>query len=61
MIGNDIEIIISAVDGEQVKIGINAPSSINILRKEIFETVQQSNLEAVTGKFNLQKLRKIQK
>ncbi|WP_331436769.1 carbon storage regulator [Gordoniibacillus kamchatkensis] len=34
LLGNNIEIFISAVDGDQVKIGIEAPKDITILRKE---------------------------
>ncbi|TCZ76845.1 carbon storage regulator [Paenibacillus albiflavus] len=61
MIGNDIEIVITSVEGDQVKIGFQAPNSVNILRKEIYDTVEQSNKEAVTAKFNLDNLRKREK
>lgn len=46
LIGNNIEIVISAIDGDQVKIGIQAPKDVNILRKEIYETIQSSNVNA---------------
>jgi len=58
MIGNDIEIVISSIEGDQVKIGLKAPSSINILRKEIYESVRLSNKEAVTANFDIGKLKK---
>ena len=45
-IGDDIEITISSVNGDQVKIGINAPKNIEIHRKEIYETIQMENQEA---------------
>ena len=46
MIGNDIEIIISKIDDGSVKIGIKAPRDIQILRKELYEEVEQENKEA---------------
>ena len=46
MIGEDIEIIVSKIDDGSVKIGINAPKDVTILRKEIFEEVEKENKEA---------------
>ena len=46
MIGEDIEIIISKIDDGSVKIGIKAPRDIEILRKELYEEVEQENKEA---------------
>ena len=46
MIGNDIEIIVSKIDDGSVKIGIKAPRDIEILRKELYEEVEQENKEA---------------
>lgn len=47
MIGNDIEITLLAVDGEQIKLGINAPKQIDIHRKEIYLSIQQENSQAI--------------
>lgn len=46
MIGDEIVVTILAVDGDQVKIGIQAPSQVMILRQELFETIKQENLRA---------------
>lgn len=46
MIGDDIEIIVSKIDDGSVKIGIKAPREIQILRKELYEEVEQENKEA---------------
>ena len=46
IIGNNIEITILEVKGEQVKVGIKAPESVAIYRKELFEQIQNSNREA---------------
>ncbi|MBB6732256.1 carbon storage regulator CsrA [Cohnella zeiphila] len=53
IIGNDIEIIVSAIDGDQVKIGIQAPKELKILRKEVYEEVTISNREAVVSRDSL--------
>ena len=46
IIDNDIEITILEVKGDQVKIGISAPKSVSIYRKEIYLQIQESNQEA---------------
>jgi len=46
MIGNDIEITILEVKGEQVKIGITAPKSVPIYREEVYAQIKEANREA---------------
>ncbi|MFJ7977666.1 carbon storage regulator CsrA [Peribacillus sp. NPDC096379] len=53
MIGNDIEITILAVEGEQIKLGINAPKQVEIHRKEIYLAIQEENNEAINTKSTL--------
>lgn len=40
VIGDSIVLTILAIEGEQVKIGINAPREVTILRHEVFQAVQ---------------------
>lgn len=47
MIGNDIEITILEVKGDQIKVGINAPKSVPVYRKEIYTQIQEANRETV--------------
>lgn len=47
IIGEDIEIIILEKDGDSVKIGIRAPMSFSVYRKEIFEEIKASNQSAL--------------
>ncbi|MCI1955646.1 MAG: carbon storage regulator [Oscillospiraceae bacterium] len=37
-IGNDIEIIVTEIGAERVKIGIRAPKGVPVLRRELLET-----------------------
>lgn len=45
-IGEDIEIKIVAIEGDQIKIGIEAPRHIDIHRKEIYVAIQEENSRA---------------
>jgi len=49
LINNEIEIFVASVDGESVKLGIKAPESVVILRKELVDEVKESNREASSG------------
>jgi carbon storage regulator len=45
-IGDDIEITVLAIQGDQVKLGINAPKHVEIHRKEVYLTIQAENSAA---------------
>lgn len=47
MLGNDIEVTLLEIKGDQVKIGIGAPKSVPIYRKEIYLQIQEENKQAV--------------
>jgi carbon storage regulator len=59
IINNNIEIVITAVDGDQVKVGINAPQDVSVLRKEVYQAVQDSNKEAMQTNVDLEILKKM--
>lgn len=46
-IGDDIEVKVIAVEGDQVKIGIAAPKHIDIYRQEVYEKITEENQEAM--------------
>lgn len=48
MIGNDIEITILEIKGEQVKLGITAPKSVPIYREEVYTQIKEANKEAAS-------------
>lgn len=45
-IGDDIEITIIEVRGDQVRLGVTAPRDIPVHRKEVYLQIQQENLNA---------------
>ncbi len=47
VVGNDIEITILEIKGEQVKIGITAPKSVPVYRKELYVQIKDANKEAI--------------
>lgn len=57
VIDENIEIIVTAIDGDQVKIGVVAPKGNKIFRKELLEEIQSNNKEAITGADNLKQLK----
>ena len=46
IINDDIEITIIEIKGDQVTIGISAPTSVPIYRKEVYMQIQNANKEA---------------
>ncbi|HEY5297137.1 MAG TPA: carbon storage regulator CsrA [Verrucomicrobiae bacterium] len=48
VIDGNIRVKIMRVDGDVVKIGIEAPASVPVHRQEVYEEIQRSNQEAMT-------------
>ncbi len=46
MVGNEIEITVLEVRGEQVRVGIRAPRNVTVHRKEVYEQIRDENLSA---------------
>ncbi len=49
MIGHDIVVTVLEVRGDQVRLGIRAPRSVDVHREEVFATLQQANKAAATS------------
>lgn len=50
MLGDEIEVQVLSIEGETVKLGFSAPQRIQILRKELVESILQENLKAGSQK-----------
>lgn len=46
MIGDDIEITIADVRGDKVRLGINAPRTVNVHRKEIWQNIKDGAMRS---------------
>ena len=46
MIGDDIEITVVDIRGDRVRLGITAPQSVSVHRKEVYEAIRRENIEA---------------
>ena len=49
-IGKDIKISILEIEGKNVKIGIDAPKDVVILRLELLEKIQKENIDSASKK-----------
>ena len=49
-IGDDITIKIVAVEGDQIKLGIDAPKNVDIHRSEIYQQIIEANQQASLNK-----------
>ena len=48
VIDGRIHVKVMRVEGDVVKLGIEAPSSVPVHRQEVYEEIQRSNQQAVT-------------
>ena len=48
LLGDDVVITVLAVEGDRVKLGIDAPRSLSVLRREVDEQVRVANASAAT-------------
>ncbi|MCM1272705.1 MAG: carbon storage regulator CsrA [Clostridium sp.] len=58
MVGNDIELTILEVKGEQVKVGISAPKTVPVYRKEIYMQIREANKETAEN-IDIESLKKL--
>ena len=48
VIDGRIKVTVIRVDGEAVKIGIEAPTQVPVHRQEVYDEIQRSNQQAIT-------------
>ncbi len=59
IIGNDIEVVIVDIKGDQVKIGIKAPKNVSVHRAEVHQEIQAENIQAVNVSIKPEELGKL--
>ncbi|QTA37120.1 carbon storage regulator CsrA [Thermosipho ferrireducens] len=59
IVGNNIEIVVIRIDGNTVKLGINAPRTIKVYRKEIYDQLLEENRKAI--EFDLKDISEVTK
>lgn len=47
MLGDEVKITILEIDGDRVKIGIDAPQAMKVLRAELLAEISDVNREAI--------------
>lgn len=61
IIDNNIEVTVLEIKGDQIKIGIKAPKSVPVYRKEIFTQIQEENMNAFVGEAGIEALQQMVK
>ncbi|MDF2958967.1 MAG: carbon storage regulator [Paenibacillus sp.] len=59
IIGDQIEVVVLGVEGDVVKLGIQAPKKVPVYRKEIYEAIKQNNREASAQLPDMEQLNKL--
>jgi carbon storage regulator len=54
VIGDNIEVSIIDIQGDTIRLGINAPREVQIYRKELYEEIKTENLKATASIDHLQ-------
>lgn len=61
IIDNNVEITVLDIKGDQIKLGIKAPKSVPVYRKEIFAQIQEENMNAFAGEAGIEALKNMGK
>ncbi len=59
MIGDEVEVVVIDIKGDQVKLGIRAPKNVTVHRKEIYQEIKQENIAAISSEFKPDDLREL--
>lgn len=51
-IGNDTKVTVVSIDGDKIRIGIDAPSDMRIFREELLTETRLENKKAVQSSMN---------
>jgi len=61
LIGDNIRVTLLGIDGDKIKVGIDAPRDVKVFREELLEATKTTNKQALTAPivtFDLSKIKK---
>ena len=61
LIGENIRVTLLGIDGDKIKIGVDAPRDIKVFREELIEATKSTNKQALSApvvSFDLSKMKK---
>ena len=61
VIGDNIRITLLGIDGDKIKLGVDAPRDVKIFREELLEATKSTNVQALGApivSFDLSKIKK---
>ena len=59
IINDDVEVTVIEIKGDQVKLGITAPKSVPIYRKEVYVQIKDANKEATQQAIDVKELNQL--
>ncbi len=60
IIGNNIQVKVLKIQGNQVHIGIDAPREVSVYRQEIYEQIRKENVNAVQNTTNVDIMKQLE-
>ena len=61
LIGDNIRVTLLGIDGDKIKVGVDAPRDIKVFREELIEATKSTNKQALSAPivtFDLSKIKK---
>jgi len=61
VIGDNIRVTLLGIDGDKIKLGVDAPRDVKVFREELLEATKSTNVQALDApivSFDLSKIKK---